>query len=285
VFRKFKGKFPLTYYYDDGIDGGHMAIQVHANGAYMKKHFNEPVRQDESYYILFAGPGAKTYLGLKDNVDIDAFRRAAIKAQQEIVPFDHERYVNSILSKPGDFFLIPNGTVHASGRNQAVLEIDGGISAYGPGYTFHIYDYLRPDLDGTLRSIHIEHSFNALKARRATWVSENLRETPRLLRSTEEGAEYLLGSWKGMYYEVHRLEFSSRMHDDTKGIFHALTLVEGESIMVQSEKKPKSKYNLGFPDTLIVPASMGKYVLLNLGAKPCKVVKAIVKQRDDDCAI
>jgi mannose-6-phosphate isomerase class I len=277
VFRRFKGEFPLTYYYDDGVEGGHMAIQVHANGSFMKKHFNEPIRQDESYYILFTGPEAKTYLGLRDSADIDEFHRAATKAEKEGVPFDHDKYVNSILTEPGDYFLIPNGTVHSSGRNQVVLEIDGGISAYGPSYTLHIYDYLRPDLEGQLRSIHIENSFSVLKDRNATWVSKNLKQEPRLIRSTKDGTEYLLGRRKGMYYEVRRLEFSSQMEDDTNGRFHALTLVKGESILVQSKEKPQRKYKLDFPDTLIVPACIGKYILLNLSSKPCSVVKALVK--------
>lgn len=278
VFRKFGHHFPIVYWYDDSIDGWHMAIQVHANGSYMRKHFNEPFRQDESYYIIFTGPGAKTYLGLKDDANIEDFRREAERAEKENIPFDHEKYVNSIPTKPGDYFLIPNGTVHASGRNQVVLEINGEICSYGPGYTFHIYDYLRPDLDGSLRPIHIEHSFNVIKkGRRAKWVMKNLKQTPRLIRLTGDGAEYLLGSYKGMYYEVHRLEFSSHADDDTNGKFHGLTLVCGEKVIVQSKKDPDKKYILNFLDTIIVPASLGEYEIINLGSKPAKVVKALVK--------
>jgi len=277
VFKKFHGEFPLTYWYDDGIEGGNMAIQVHANGAYMKEHFNEPIRQDESYYILYTGPGAKTYLGLEDKADLNEFYQAAVKAEKEGIPFDCDKYVNSILTMPGDYFLIPEGTVHASGRNQVVLEIDGGISAYGSGYTLHIYDYLRPDLDGSLRSIHIEHSFNVLKERRTKWVSENLKQTPQLIRSGEDWAEYLLGRLRIMFYEVHQLEFSTKMEDDTKGQFHALTLVEGESVLVQSQDEPERKCKIDFPDTLIVPAGIGRYVVTNLGPRSCKVVKALVK--------
>lgn len=278
VLRKFKGHFPIVYWYDDSIEGWHMAIQVHANGSYMKKHFNEPFRQDESYYIVFTGPGAKTYLGLKDNANIENFRSEAERAEKENIPFDHEKYVNSIPTKPGDYFLIPNGTVHASGRNQVVLEINGEICSYGPGYTFHIYDYLRPDLDGALRPIHIKHSFNSIKTgRRARWVMKNLKQPPRLMRLTSDGAEYLLGSYKSMYYEVHRLEFSSYIDDDTNGKFHGLTLVDGERVIVRSKEDPEKKYELNFLDTIVVPACLGEYEVINLGSKPAKIVKALVK--------
>src|SRR4030042_1658220 len=124
TFKKFKGNFPLAYWYDDGIEGGHMAIQVHPHGAYMRRKFNEPMRQDESYYILHTGSGAKTYLGLKEEADVEELYQATCISEKEGIPFDVDRYINSIPTKPGDYFLIPAGTVHASGRNQVVLEID-----------------------------------------------------------------------------------------------------------------------------------------------------------------
>ncbi len=47
-------------------------------------------------------------------------------------------------------FMLPGGTIHASGRNQLILEI--GSLTVG-SYTFKLYDYLRADLDGTRRPI------------------------------------------------------------------------------------------------------------------------------------
>ena len=278
TFKKFKGAFPLAYWYDDGIEGGHMAIQVHPNGAYMKRKFNEPMRQDESYYILHTGSGAKTYLGLKEETDIEKLYQAVCMSEKEGIPFDVDKYINSISTKPGDYFLIPAGTVHASGKNQAVLEIDWVITAYSPGYTFHIYDYLRPDLDGTLRPIHVTHAFNVLRReRKAKWVLKNLKQKPKLIGRGDTWAEFLIGRRKDMHYEVHRLEFTKSKRDETMGKFHALTLVEGDSVLVQSREEPDKLSKLDFPDTLIVPACLGKYEITNLGNKPCKIVKALVK--------
>ena len=274
--KKFDKKFPIAYYYDDGYGGGNMALQVHPNTAYIKKHFNEPLRQDESYYILHAGSGAKTYLGLKEDANVDEFRRACVKAEREGTSFDYEEYVNSIPTRAGDYFLIPAGTLHASGRNQVVLEIDGCFHAYAPGYTFHLYDYLRPDLDGILRSIHIKHAFNVLrKSRRAKWVTECLKQTPQLIRSGEDWAEFVIGEREDMFFKVHRLEFSTKIEDETEGTFHLLTLVEGNSVMVKSNDRPERSFKLNFTETLIVPAALGKYSVSNVGSVPCKVTKAL----------
>jgi len=276
VDRRFNGAFPFVYWYDDQIDGGHMAIQVHPNGRYLKKHFNEKeVRQDESYYIISTRPGAKTYLGLQDNADVREFYRKALESERTGKKFDYEKYVNYIFTKPGDYFLIPAGTVHASGRNQFILEIDFGICAYSPGYTFHIYDYVRPDLDGSLRPIHLKHAFRVLKkTRRRKWVLSNLAQQPKLLRSGEGWAEYLIGKRRDMSFETHRLEFSKSIEDDTDGRFHVLTLVEGEKVLVKPENG--EGYVLDFPDTLIVPSCVGKYIIENLGEGLCKVLKALI---------
>ena len=274
--KKFDKKFPIAYYYDDGYGGGNMALQVHPDTAYIKKHFNEPLRQDESYYILYAGDGARTYLGLKEDADVNEFRRACVKAEREGTSFDYEEYVNSIPTRAGDYFLIPAGTLHASGRNQVVLEIDGCFHAYAPGYTFHLYDYLRSDLDGILRSIHIKHAFNVLrKSRRAKWVTECLKQAPRLIRSGEDWAEFVIGEREDMFFKVHRLEFSTKIEDETEGTFHILTLVEGNSVMVKSNDRPERSFKLNFTETLIVPAALGKYSVSNVGSVPCKVTKAL----------
>ena len=276
--KKFNGEFPFTYWYDDGIEGGNMAIQVHPNTSYIKKHFNEPIRQDESYYILHTGPGSKTYLGLKDDVNIEEFYEDAARSEKLGVPLDYEKYVNSIPTKMGDYFLIPAGTVHASGRNQAVLEVDSGIAAHSPGYTFHIYDYLKPDLDGKLRDIHLEHAFNVLKGyRRASWVKKNLQQTPTLIRSGEDWAEYLLGRRKDMFFEVRRLEFQKKIEDSTNGVLTILSLVEGENVLIHSKSNQRFKCELQFPDTATIPACFGEFLIVNLGEKPCKVLKALLK--------
>lgn len=274
------GKFPLSYFYDDEIVGGHMAIQVHPDDDYIRQNFNEPTRQDESYYILQTGLGAKTYLGLKENADLGEFQKETILSEKEKKPFDYEKYVDSVNTVPGDFLLIPAGTIHASGKNQVVVEIDWVNTTYTPGYTFHIYDYLRPDLDGTYRAMHINHAFDVIKGdRRTEWVRQNLKQKPQLLRKGHGWAEYSIGQRDDMRFEVHRLEFQKRINDKTEPeqTFQALTLVEGQSVIIRSMDNPEIQCRLEFPDTLIIPACLGKYTIYNLNKKTCKIVKAMVR--------
>ena len=122
---------------------------------YMHEEFGEQITQDETYYIVTCKPGARVYLGLREDVDLAEFQRAALAARDRGVPFQIEDFVNSFASKPHDLFLIPSGTVHCSGADNLVLE----ISATPYIFTFKIYDYLRSDLNGKLRHVHPERAF------------------------------------------------------------------------------------------------------------------------------
>lgn len=272
--RKFRGQFPLRINYDDSLRGGDMALQAHPDDAYIKANFNEPFRQDESYYIVDSGKGARVYLGLQEDTDVAAFRQAVIAAEQDQIPFDHHRYANSLPSAKGDLFLIPAGTLHASGRDNVVLE----ISATTYRYTFHFYDYLRPGLDGKLRAIHCDHAFNVLKTnRRSNWVKRNLKQEPRLLRQGRGWAECLLGLRHDLFFRVHRLEFDGRINGDTQGEFHLLVVVEGVGVRITPRRHPKSATDLPFSCLAVAPATMGAYKLEALGAGPCKVVKVLMR--------
>ncbi len=274
AYERVGGNFPIRVNYDDSMGGGDMAIQVHGDLSYLKENFNEPIGQNESYYIVATGPGSKVYLGLRDEADVEEFRRAVIEAETKGVPFDHNRYVNSIRSREGDLFLIPAGTVHASGRNQVVLEISDTTDLY----TFHLYDYLRPDLNGKLRPIHSHHAFRVLDAaKRASWVSKHLRATPKPIRSGPTWAEYFLGELGELRIVIHRLEFLRSISDSTDGRFHILTLVGGERILILSKSDPSRRLELRFSETALVPACFGEYLLVNMGVSPCKVVKAFAR--------
>ena len=277
-FKKFGYYFPVTANYDDTSTGGNLAIQDHPNGKYLKNNFNERMCHDESYYVVKAWKGAKTYHGLKDNIDIGELRRLSIRAEKNHIPFDHDQYVNSWPSKPGDLFLIPAGTVHASGANQLVLEIDSDSGWAPTEYTFHIYDYLRKNLDGTLRAIHINHAFAVLRPfRRTNWVGKYLKQKPRLVRKGKGWAEFLIGEYKDMYYKTHRLEFEKRAVSDTQGTFHILVLVEGTRVLVRSQNHPERECVIKFTEGLIVPACLGQYEIINLGKTPCKTTKSFIK--------
>jgi mannose-6-phosphate isomerase class I len=272
VAARYGSYFPIRFDYLDTMGGTNLSCQVHPRLDYIRDEFGESMTQDETYYIVDAAPGARVYLGLREETDLDAFREAAERARDSYVPMDIDEFVASRQSSPGDLFLIPSGTVHCSGADNLVLE----ISATPYIYTFKIYDYLRADLRGNLRPVHLDHAFrNIVPARRGSWVAEHLCPRPRVLRQGPDWAETVLADTDLLFFAIHRLEFTTEIGDDTAGRFLALDLAEGECCTVRAPGHPP--YELRFAESMILPASIGCYRLLNEGETPCKVVKAFVK--------
>ena len=273
--RRFGRIFPIRFNYDDTYAGnGNMSIQVHPPAEYVKKNFGEPFQQDESYYVVKTG-GSRTYLGFKDNADINEFFTNVRTAETEHKPFDYGNYVNSFESRKGDQFLLPGGTLHASGRNQVVLEI--GSCTVG-SYTFKMYDYLRLDLNGIPRPIHSKHGMKVVNTScRRSAIDGVLRPQTKVLREGEGWKELLLGEHEKIFFSLRRLEFDRCIKDDTNGKFNVLVLVEGEEALVYALDNPEHCFLMKYCDMVVVPAVLGQYGIINLGKDPCKVTKTLLK--------
>jgi mannose-6-phosphate isomerase len=272
----FGGYFPIRFNYDDSYhSSGNMSIQLHSGHEYNVENYGEHGRQDESYYIVATGHGARTYIGFNEDADPDEFIREAKKSEKEFTPIDYRKYINHVESKPGKQVLLPAGTIHSSGRNQVVLEI--GSLTIG-SYTYKMYDYLRADLDGKPRPIHTYHGERELKKDfKTTWVKENLVKKPQLVRNGEGWAEYIVGEHDLLYFSLRRFEFEKEIEDNTNGKFHVLTLVDGEKVKVQSINNSELCYTQNYLDIVVVPANLGAYTVKNLGNQPVCVHKTMLK--------
>ena len=273
---KFGGYFPIRFNYDDTWHAsGNMSIQVHPHEDYVISENNEKGRQDESYYVVQTGQGAKTYLGFNENIDVEEFIEAARRSEKDGTPVDYKRYVNAQPSKPGSQFLIPAGTIHSSGRNQVVLEI--GSLTIG-SYTYKMYDYLRSDLDGQLRPIHSDHGNKVLRRERRTdWVRANIVQSPRVVREGDGWKELVVGEHDLLYFSLRNLVFDKRIEDDTRDRFHVLTLVDGEQVTIRSIANHERFFTQRYMDIVVVPADFGHYEILNQGEGPVVVHKTLLK--------
>ena len=280
--RKYKGYFPIRFNWDDSYHStGNMSIQCHSGGKYNVENYNEFGRQDESYYVVITGHEAKTFIGFRDDADIPAFFREIEAADTEHKECDYMKYVSYEESVPGLQVMLPAGTIHSSGRNQVILEI--GSLTIG-SYTYKMYDYLRLDFDGKQRPIHTHlGELNVRQDRRHSVIHdpespEYIVQKPRLDCEGDGWQEYILGENPQMYISLRRLEFDQRCEQDTRGTkFHVLTLVDGDHVRIRSVAHPERYFDLDFMEIACVPASMGKYVIENLGHEPIRVHKTCLR--------
>ncbi|TFG97408.1 MAG: hypothetical protein E4H13_11035 [Calditrichales bacterium] len=264
---QFIYEWPIRLDYLDTIDGGNLSVQCHPRPDYIRDHFGETYTQDETYYICNAKPDARVYLGLTEDCDPKTFREDLEDSQKSGKTVDIDKYVNSEPAKPHDLFLIPNGTVHCSGRGNLVLE----ISATPYIFTFKLYDYLRKDLDGKLRPINIEHGFkNIYFHRRKKWVQENLIAQPRLVEQGPGWQKYALYQSPLTFYDIYRVHFEDMFEFPTDDHAFALNLVEGKKIEIRSITGHSNP--LAYLESMIIPAAAENVTITNQGETPCKLV-------------
>ena len=278
INKQYPGLFPLDIWLDDGwhptaqpAERISMPMHIHPSSKYVADNFNEPLGRYETYYIAEAYEGANTWMGFKDDADIEEWERLC-EESQNIKPIENWKdFIANWNSKEGDLYLIPPGTMHGHGGNQMVLEMDTNPSINGTEYSFFEYDFARPSWDddkktmtGKPLKMHLEHGRNMEKTRRASWVKENLLSTPLVVKWTPE---YFIDRYKTysvMPYHVERLHFEKCGEYSTEGKFmHMFTLTVGTKVTVRSKANPELKAECDKFQTLVIPASFGDYEVIN----------------------
>jgi mannose-6-phosphate isomerase class I len=278
VHGRFGDEFPIRFDFLDTYGGGNLSFQVHPPTEYIQKTFGMHYTQDESYYLLDAGPDACVYLGLREGIDRAAFVRDLEAAQAGGPPFDADRYANRWPASRGDHFLIPAGTVHCSGRNSMVLE----ISATPYIFTFKMWDWGRLGLDGRPRPIHIGHGVASIAWDRTTeWVRRELVNRIEPLGAGPRWREERTGLHEREFIETRRHRFTGPVPHHTGGGVNVLNLVEGEEAVVESPEGAFEPFPVHFAETFIVPAAVGPYTIRPAGRTPREhaTIKAFVRGR------
>ena len=277
VQAQFGDEFPIRFDFLDTMGGGNLSFQVHPLTEYIRRHFGMSYTQDESYYMLDAGAGASVYLGLRENTDPAAMRRALEAAQNGGPPFAALEYANQFDARKHDHFLIPAGTVHCSGANAMVLE----ISATPYIFTFKMWDWSRLGLDGRPRPISLEHGLKNIRWDRTTnWVKENLINRVEPLGNGDGWREEKTGLHPLEFIETRRHWFTKAVPHDTRGTVNVLNLVEGEEAVVESPDKAFEPFPIHYAETFIVPANAGRYSIRPMdGGKQSATLKAFVRNR------
>jgi mannose-6-phosphate isomerase class I len=275
VYARFGAEFPIRFDFLDTMQGGNLSLQVHPLRQYIIDKFGMTYTQDESYYLLDAAPDACVYLGLKTGTDRNSMIHELSRAQEQGVPFEVGKYVNKWPARTHDHFLIPAGTIHCSGANSMVLE----ISATPYVFTFKLWDWGRPGLDGRPRPIHLDHGIANIQWNRDTeWVRKNLLNRVEKLAEGPGWIEERTGLHELEFIETRRHWFTSPVeHDASRGV-HVLNLVEGEEAVVESPCAEFEPFHVHYAETFIVPAHVGRYnIRPGDGVGECGTVRAAVR--------
>ncbi len=266
----FGREFPIRFDYLDTVDGGNLSVQCHPRPEFIRTHFGESFTQDESYYITDCQPGARVFLGFRDDVDQREFRHALERSESEGAVVDVERWVHTVESRRHALYLIPNGTVHCSGAGNLVLE----ISATPYIFTFKMYDWLRRDLEGAMRPLNVERAWrNLYFDRRETEIDRAFVARESVLRQGDDWRVVHLSTHRHHFYDVVRYEFDTSIDIEADDVCRVMNLVEGTAIEVATGRTTRFNY----AETFVLPAAAGRVTLRNLGSERAMVIAAFVK--------
>lgn len=270
---RFQEEFPIRFNFLDTYDGGSLSVQCHPSKKYAKEVFGENITQDETYYMLDCKEDAGVYLGFQDDIDPKEFRKALEHSQIFNNELELEEYVQNLPAQKHDLFLIPNGTVHSAASGSMVLE----ISATPYIFTFKMYDWLRPDLNGKPRPINLDHAFKNLNFNyKGKRVEQELVSRPKVISQGKDYEIVHLPTHEEHFYDIHRIDFQNTVSCNTNNSFEVMMLVEGERIEVSTQNG--TTQTLAYAETFVIPAAAISYTLTNMGTSKAKVIKASIKE-------
>ena len=121
-----------------------LSVQVHPNDEYALKYENQ-YGKTEGWLVLDAAEGSTLVLGHN------------AKNKEELVKYiendNYDGLLKTVPVKPGQFYPIYAGTIHAIGAGLTILEIQQSSDV-----TYRFYDYHRKDANGNERQLHVEQA-------------------------------------------------------------------------------------------------------------------------------
>ncbi|WP_138493163.1 mannose-6-phosphate isomerase, class I [Paenibacillus pinistramenti] len=232
LFHSDSKVFPLLTKLLDASDD--LSVQVHPDDTYAGEHENGELGKTECWYIVDAEPGAEIVYG----------HEAASKEQ--LVSWIQEGKWNELLTriavKPGDFFYVPSGTIHALGKGIVVLETQQSSDT-----TYRVYDYDRKDSAGNTRELHLE------KAIDVTTIPQ--RYVPTEHQSSQQDGTTITTFVSNDFFTVQKWEVSGPSAFEPGAAYKIFSALNGEGELKAGGKV----YPVRKGDHFILPAEFGPY--------------------------
>lgn len=204
-----------------------LSVQVHPDDEYGLANEGE-LGKTECWYVLAADEGAEIVFG----------HNAETKEEfhEMIADGQWDKLLRSIQVKPGDFFYVPSGTVHAIGSGVTILETQQSSDT-----TYRLYDYDRKDDAGNLRDLHINQSI-------AVSMIPHVDPQPEMTVTKVDNSE-LKKLVSNEFFTVYEWIIKNSITMEREGLYTLVSIVDGKgSIEVDG-----TSYSLEKGDHFLLP--------------------------------
>lgn len=212
------------------------SIKVHPDDYYAEENEEGELGKTECWYII----------DCKENAEIIYGHTA--RSKTELVTMinsgDWEGLLRRIKIKPGDFYYVPSGTLHALCKGALVLETQQNSDA-----TYRVYDYDRVDSNGSPRELHFAKAVNAATV-------------PHVDRYIDESTESRKGITiktfvQGEYFSVYKWDINGEAEMAQDESFLICSVIEGSGLLMDEDKTCPLKKG----DHFILPAQMPDFTI------------------------
>ena len=197
-----------------------LSVQVHPDDEYGLANEGE-LGKTECWYVLAADEGAEIVFG----------HNAETKEEfhEMIADGQWDKLLRSIQVKPGDFFYVPSGTVHAIGSGVTILETQQSSDT-----TYRLYDYDRKDDAGNFRDLHINQSI-------AVSMIPHVDPQPEMTVTKVDNSE-LKKLVSNDFFTVYEWIIKNSIAMEREGLYTLVSIVDGKgSIEVDGTSYPVEK--------------------------------------------
>lgn len=252
----------LVKIFDVG-DGAHIPVHWHPSPAFSRKHLNSPYGKNEAWILIGTRPGAKAWIGWKEDVSKDEFRKWMDAQDVETM----RQHMHELRPEVGDVIFLRDSFVHSLGSGVCILEpqepTDWNILAEWEGFP---YD----KEDGTLGlSWDVALEAADFSAMPLEYLNGYVKRVPERVR--EEGdscEEHVVPEEARRYFFVSRLKVGSRIGMPGDRGFYCMVTVQGEGIV----KGPFGEVPIRRGRSLFIPASLPDYEVVKEGKESLEIV-------------
>ncbi|AGK55786.1 mannose-6-phosphate isomerase [Bacillus sp. 1NLA3E] len=226
--------FPLlTKILDANVD---LSVQVHPDDTYAQEHENGELGKTECWYII----------DCKEGTDIVFGHYAKTKAEliQQMEQGNWNQLLRRVKIKPGDFFYVPSGTIHAICEGTLILETQQSSDT-----TYRVYDYDRRDENGNLRELHLEKAIDVTTVPHQDTASQPTVET----RDGVTITTYV----QSEFFSVYKWDIEGRASFTFNDQYLLLSNINGEGTITHNGEQ----YTLKKGTNLIIPVNFGPFTI------------------------
>ena len=255
-FKKYGANLGILIKIFDVGENAHIPVHWHPSPKFAKEYLNSDNGKNEAWIVIGTRPGAKSWIGWKEDVPLSEFKKWLEAQDVETM----RAHMHEITPKVDDVIFLRDSFVHSLGSGMCILEpqepTDWNILAEWKDYPFGKDEgTLGLDWDTALKAA----DFSAMSL---DYLNNYVQRTPIIARK-ENGniEEKLLPEEAKPYFQLSRYKISTNMHITRSKGFHCMTFTKGSGMLHGSFGHVPIKRG----KSIFVPACMPGYDLVSDG--------------------